>query len=193
MFTGLLAGLMSLLGSSAVGTLIGGLFAHFGKKQELEFKKVDLEHETKKWAHDLQVKDKDLEYARVEAAGAERVAFIEGESVIEAARLKTIAEVGKEDAITPEEIAAAGKWRGLLVFASAYRKSMRAVLTTVVGGAAIYVNLYLAWQFKEAWPDLNEAKQVELIIMAVSWLSAQSSMMFGYWFVSRGSAAGTAK
>lgn len=188
-----MSAILALLGSSAVGSLLGGVFAFFNRKLDMQSKKDDQAHEKEKWAHDLQVKDKDLEYAKIEAAGKKDVAFIEGEAVIESARMQAIAETGKEDAISAEELKHAGRWKWALVLASAYRKSMRSILTTVVGGAAIAVNLALAWQFQTAWPELDQGQRSELILQALSWLSAQASMMFGYWFVSRGSADGKAK
>jgi hypothetical protein len=189
----MLSAILTLLGSSTVGSLLGGIFAFLNRKLDMAQKVQDQIHETKKWEHDLKVKDKELEYAQVEAASKKDVAFIEGEAVIESSRMRAISETSREDAVTAEELAAAGRWKPVLVFASAYRKSMRSVLTTIVGGAAIAVNLALAWQFQEAWPDLDKGQRSELILQALAWISAQASMMFGYWFVSRGSTEGKAK
>ncbi len=189
----MISAILTLLGSSTVGSLLGGIFAFLNRKLDMAQKVQDQIHETKKWEHDLKVKDKDLEYAQVEAASKKDVAIIEGETVIESSRMHAIAASQKEDSVTAEELAAAGKWKWLLVTASAYRKSMRSILTTVVGGAAIAVNLALAWQFQEAWPSLDKGQQNELIMQALAWISAQASMMFGYWFVSRGTSEGKAK
>jgi len=189
----MISALLTLLGSSTVGSLLGGVFAFLNRKLDMEQKKEELIHETKRWDHELKVKDKDLEYASLEAAGKKDVAFIEGEAIIESSRMKAIADTSREDAVTAEELKAAGRWKPVLVIASAYRKSMRSVLTTIVGGAAIAVNLSLAWQFQEAWPTLDAGQRNELITQALAWISAQASMMFGYWFVSRGSTEGKAK
>jgi len=189
----MLTALMTLLGSSTVGSLLGGVFAWLNRKEDTQVRKNDQEHEVKKWAHDLLVKDKDLEYARVEAESKKQIAFIEAEAVMEGARLKAITEANKEDSLTAEEIAAAGSWKWALVLASAYRKSMRSVLTTLVGGAAILVNVTLVVQFRDSWGSLTAAQQMDLMIQALSWVSAQASMMFGYWFVARGTAEGKAK
>jgi hypothetical protein len=59
----------------AFGSIIGGIFAFLNKKSDLDTKRLELEHERNKWAHDLQVKDKDLDYARIEAQGRKEVAI----------------------------------------------------------------------------------------------------------------------
>lgn len=187
------AAILSVLGSSAFGSFLGAIMAFFNRKLDLQVKVQELAHEERRWEHDLRVKAADLEYARVEAASKEQVAFIEAEAVLEAARFSTIAETSKADEVSSAEIAAAGRLGWLFVVASAYRKSMRSLLTTVVGGAAIAVNLALVWQFQVAWDGLDEAARKELIFQALAWISAQASMMFGYWFVSRGSTEGRAK
>ena len=189
----MISAILTLLGSSTIGSLLGGVFAFLNRKLDMQSKKDDQAHEKERWAHDLSVKDKDLEYAQIEATGKKDVAFIEGEAIIESSRMQAISETSKEDAVTAEELQHAGRWKWLLVLVSAYRKSMRSILTTVVGGAAIVVNCMLIWYGLSIWPDLDKAQQVELILQALGWVSAQASMMFGYWFVSRGSADGKAK
>lgn len=189
----ILSALTALLGSSAGGSIIGGLFAIFNRKADIEARRVDLAHERAKWAHDVALRDKDIALANAEAQGRKDVAIIEGDSAIETARMGAIGEANKSDAVTAEELQAAGKWRWALVLASAYRKSMRSILTTAIGGAAIYVNVALCMYFMAIWPDMSPQQRYELSLMALSWISAQGSAVVTFWFVARGNAEGRAK
>ena len=73
------------------------------------------------------------------------------------------------------------------------RKSMRSILTTAIGGAAIYVNVALCMYFMAIWPDMSPQQRYELSLMALSWISAQGSAVVTFWFVARGNAEGRAK
>lgn len=189
----MIATLLTLLGSSSFGAILGGIFAIINRKADIEAKRLDLDHETKRWAQDLQLRAADLEIARQEAQGRKDVAIVEGEATIEAARFSAIEAANKADDVTAEELKAAGKWRWALVLSSAYRKSLRSILTTVVCGAAVVINLVIAWQFIDAWADLDQTARRELIGQALAWISAQASTMITYWFVARGNASGAAR
>ena len=187
-----ITGLLSLLGSSAFGSALGGLFAWLNRRTDMETKKLDLAHEIARWGHELQVRQADMEMAKSEAQGRKEVAIVEGEATIESARFAAIAAANVADNVTADELKAAGRWRWALVLASAYRKSLRSVLTTIVGGAAVSINLVIAWQFIDAWPDLTHDARRELVGQALAWISGQAATMFTYWFVARGGAAGKA-
>lgn len=189
----MISALLTLLGSSAFGSIIGGVFAWLNRRTDMEAKRLDQAHEVASWSHQLQVRQADLEIARAEAQGRKEVAIVEGEATIEAARFGAIAAANKADDISADEIKAAGRWRWALVLASAYRKSLRSILTTAVGGAAVVINLVIAWQFLDAWADLNQDARRELIAQALAWISGQAATMFTYWFVARGNADGRAR
>ena len=178
-----------LLGSSAIGTLIGGALALLNRRADMKAKELELQHDRARWVHDLALRGKDIELAQLEARARLDVAVVEGDAQVETARMAAIAAAEAADSTSADELRAAGKWRWALVLASAYRKSMRSVLTTLVGGAAVWVNLSLAWEFKAGPAALDP----ELLHQALSWVSAQASMMFAYWFVARGNAAGPAR
>ena len=63
----MIASLIALLGSSAVGSLIGGVFAFLNRKTDIEVKRIELAHEVDKWSHDLKVRESDLAIAKEEA------------------------------------------------------------------------------------------------------------------------------
>ncbi len=183
----MITAILSLLGSSAFGSIIGGVMAFLNKKTDIDSKRIDLEHEKSRWAHDLLIRDKDLEYAKVEAAGRKEVAIVEGDSATEAARFAAIAQSHAADTFSAEALRAAGKNRWMLVLGSAMRSWIRPVLTVVLATAAIYLNFALIGKLTEVWPTLDKAQQYELGMQAFAWVTGQAAACISYWFVSRGS------
>lgn len=181
----IITGIISLLGSSAVGSLIGGVFALLNKKSDLEVKKLDLEHEARKWSHELLVKDKDLQYAQIEAAGKKEVAIVEGDSLVESSRFTAIAAAQAADRVDAEELKAAGKWKWLLVLSSASNKFVRPALTVALAGTAIYVNMLLISFFTAGWQLMDAAQRYDSGMQAFAWVTGQAAAVIGYWFVSR--------
>lgn len=183
----MITAILSLLGSSAFCSMLGGIMALFNRKIDAELKRMEQEHEAKGWTHQLSMRDRDIEHAKVEAAGRRDVAIIEGDTAIEAARFQALAAAQAADRITPDDIKAAGKMGWLLVLAEALSKWVRPVVTVAIGGAAIYVNLLLMEKFVASWPAMTPTQQYEMSIQAFAWITGQASAVFGYWFVSRGS------
>lgn len=183
----MIAAILSIFGSSAFGSLLGGVFAFLNRKADMAVKRMELDHEQAKWTHDLAVKDKDLEFARAEAAGKKEVAIIEGEATIESARFAAIAASQAADRTTAEELKAAGKMRWLLVLGVAMNKWVRPLATVILATAAIYVNLKLLGKLVDVWPTLTQERQFEMAMQAFAWITGQASAALGYWFVSRGS------
>lgn len=182
----MIAALLSILGSSAVGSILGGIFAFLNKKSDLDAKRMDLDHEKDRWAHDLLIRDKDLDYARLEAQGKMDVAVIEGDSAVEAARMVAIGQSHVADKVTADEIRAAGRYGWMLVMGSAMRAWIRPVATVVLVSAAIYINFLLVGKLVEVWPTLDKVQQFDAAMQAFAWITGQASAALGYWFVSRG-------
>lgn len=178
--------LMSLLGSSAVGSLIGGIFAWLNRKADVAAKSVDYEHERGRWAHEIALKAEDREYAKLEAQGRKDVAIEEGNAKIEAARMATIGAIASAEAISPADIKAAGWWGFLLIWASAFNKLIRPVLTVILAGAALYLNWLVIEMMTNGWSEFTTDTKFQIGMQAFSWVTAQASMAFAYWFVSRG-------
>lgn len=185
----MIAAILSLLGSSAVGTILGGIFAFLNKKADLETRRLELLHEVDKWNHDLALRDKDLEYARAEAEGRKDVAIIETDGASEVARLQAIATAQLADRITADEIKAAGGWGWLLVSVSAVNKTVRPVLTAILAGTAIWVNLVLIAKLGDTWATYTAAQQYDAAMQAFAWITGQAGAVIGYWFVARGSSS----
>jgi len=181
----MISAILAILGSSTVGSLLGGLFALWNRKADVEAKRVELAHESARWTHELAVKDKDLEYAKLEAAGRKDVAIIEGESAIESARFVAIGQSHQADQITAEELKQAGKWKFLLVFAGALRQFIRPVITVVLVFAATYLNWVLIQRLDAGWAELTQQQRYDVGMQAFAWITGQASAVVSYWFVSR--------
>lgn len=181
-----LEALMSLMGSSAVGSALGGVFAYLNRKADMEAKKADQAHEQARWGHDANMRDKDLAVAQAEAQGRKEVAIVEGDALVGAAQMKAIADVQVAEKITADEIKAAGKMGFVFVLVSAWIKSIRPGLTVAVGAAALYLNWMLIMLLAKNWDQFSTDTWFQLGLQAFTWVTAQASMMFGYWFVSRG-------
>ena len=182
----MITALLSIFGSSAFGSLLGGVFAFLNRKTDLEAKRLDQLHEQAKWANDLAIKDKDLEYARVEAQGRKDVAVVEGDATVEAARMNAIAATQAADQVRADEITAAGKMGWMLVLALALNKFIRPVATTILCAAAVYINWLLVDKLVGSWPTLAPDKQYDAAMQAFAWITGQAGAVLGYWFVSRG-------
>ena len=182
----MLEAFLSILGSSAVGCIIGGIFALLNRKADAEAKKADQDHERAKWSHDLEVKSRDLEIVKAEAQGRKDVAVIEAGAAVDVAQLNAIAQVQVAERVTPDEITAAGKLGWMYVIVSVFIKSIRPTLTVAVGFTALVVNVYLLKLMSENWNQFSTDTWFQFGQMALMWVTGQASMMFSYWFVARG-------
>lgn len=182
----MITGLIALFGSSAFGSIIGGLFAFLNKKTDIDMKKLDLAHEQARWGHDALMREKDLEYAKVEAQGRKEVAIVEGEASMETARFVAIGQSHEADRLDADVLKQAGKWKGWLVLGGAARAWIRPVLTVVLAGAAIYLNGVLIGRLTEGWDLMTSDQQYDAGMQAFAWITGQASAALGYWFVSRG-------
>lgn len=182
----MIASLLALLGSSAVGSLIGGVFAFMNRKTDIEVKRIELAHEVQKWSHDLAIRESDLLIAREEAQSRKDVAIIEGDATVDAARAIAIGQIAVAEKVTAEEIKAAGKWGFLLIWASVFNKLIRPVLTVLLAFAALYLNWMVIGRLTDGWATMTPIQQYDAGMQAFAWVTAQASTAFSYWFVSRG-------
>jgi hypothetical protein len=181
-----IAFLMSLLTSSALSTSLGALFAWLNRKTDIQVKQLELAHEQARWAHDARMRAQDLAIARIEAEGKERVALIEGDALVDAARMKAIAETNLADQVQTDEIKAAGWWGWAFVLVSVWRKAIRPGVTTVLLLSALVVNGFLLSYFLANWRALDLEQRVALGMFSAHWVCDQASACLGYWFLMRG-------
>lgn len=182
----MIAAILSLLGSSAVGSLLGGVFALLNRKADVEAKRLDLEHERNKWVHESALRDKDIALAQAEAQGRKDVAVIEGDAAVEAARMAAIGLSHQADKLDAGALKAAGKWGFLLVWGEAMRGFIRPLITIVLVGAAVYLNWLLIGRLTDGWEAFTPAQRYDASMQAFAWITGQASAVLGYWFVSRG-------
>jgi hypothetical protein len=157
------------------------------KRNEIEIKKLDNSLEEKRWAANLAIRDKDIEYAKAEAAGRKDVAIVEGEATVEAARMGALAAAQAADKVTADELKAAGGWKWLLVLSSAVNKWVRPVATVVLTYYALNISLLLIQRLSGDWTTLPLDQKFGMSREAQLWVTAQASAALGYWFMARGS------
>lgn len=182
----MIAALLSILGSSAVGSVVGGIFAFLNKKTDFATKRLELEHEARRWEHDLKLRDKDLDLARLESQGRLDVAVVEGDSAIETARMVAIGQSQQADRIGADEITAAGRLGWMLVLGSAMRAWIRPMATVVLTSAAIYINWLLIEKLAAGWVGMTLEQRYESSMQAFAWITGQAAAALSYWFISRG-------
>ena len=175
----MLSAILAILGSSTVGSLIGGIFAFLNKKADIEIKKLDQ-------AHELELRKEDRELAKVEAEGRLQVAVAEAEGSIESARMTAIGQAHQADNLDAETVKNAGGWAWLLILTYAFRKLIRPGLTVLLVGMAVYLNWLLIERLGVGWETLSIDQRYDAAMQAFAWLTGQASAVIGYWFVSRG-------
>ena len=183
----MIAGLLSILGSSAVGSIIGGVLAFLNRKNDLELRRLDNAHDLNRWVHEKELRQVDIEVAKAEAAGNFRVAQAEADGLFEAERMKAIADIENADNITADEIRAAGKLGWVFVFASAYRRSIRPLVTTVLVVTVLLIDFQLLSEVTSSPGAMTPELRRAMLNDVTSWLFGQTAVVLGYWFVARGS------
>lgn len=176
----MIAALLSILGSSAVGSLIGGVFAFLNRRVDLEAKRMD-------HAQEIALRSADMELARLEADGRLQVAVVEGDAQVDAARMQAITAANAADTLGADQIKAAGRVGGLLlVVTDVLRRLVRPVLTVALVWAALWLNWVLIERMGAGWAALSAQQQYDAAMQAFAWVTGQASAVLSYWFVSRG-------
>jgi hypothetical protein len=175
--------LSAVFGSSAVGSLIGGLFALMNRKTDLEAKRIDNQLERDRMANALAIRGADLDIAKAEAAGRSDVAMIEGDAQVESARFSAVAAAHEADRLGADEIKAAGWWSWLLVLVESLRRAIRPVATIALTACALTISITLVMQLQAA--QLGVEQTIDLGKMAINWVFFQAGGTVSYWFVMR--------
>jgi hypothetical protein len=175
----MLSAILAILGSSTVGSLIGGIFAFLNKKADIEIRRLD-------HAHELELRKEDRELAKIEAEGRLQVAVAESEGEIESSRMTAIGQAHAADNLGAEEIKSAGGWAWLLILTDAFRRLIRPVLTLLLVSMALYLNWLLVERLGTGWDALSTEQKYDAAMQAFAWITGQASAVLGYWFVSRG-------
>lgn len=184
----ILSAIFAFLGSSAFGSILGGVMGFFNRKVDLEQKKLELEHEAKRWGHELALRSADLEQVKAEAAGRREVAVVEGEASVEAARMVALSAAYASDKLDGDEIKAAGWWGWTLTLSDAFRRFIRPGATVALLAGTMWVDAVLIDMLtdKATWLAMTVDQRHDLALQSIAWLSAQASAALSYWFVARG-------
>lgn len=156
--------ILSILGSSAIGTIIGGVFAYLNKKQDINLEIAKLQHA-------LQLRDKDIELSKIEAQANVQISM-EG---TEQARFLAIQHTADQDS---DYSKAPSYVQFLLVIADFLRKLIRPLSTALLLSGALYCCYMTVTLVKDPSPAMLD--------QALGWIFGQSAAIISYWFVSRG-------
>ncbi len=160
-----------LLGSNAVGSLIGWLGGLMNRKVDLEAKRLDLEDREKGRAHEQALRRIDLEVMAAEAASKERVASIETEGKVQTAAWDALAESYRQEAATP---------------AGSFSKAIRPLLTLLFGAAGLAQAAAVFWfAFAINRTPLDPAQLNQLVLYSIEWVFFQGGLVVGWWFANR--------
>jgi hypothetical protein len=175
----MLALFSSILGSSILGSVVGAWAAWLKGKQELAVRKLELEHEGKRWVFEMEV-------AKAEAQNRKDVAMIESDSKIESTRMTAMAQAAASDAVTADEVREQGTF-GKIVLAcvSVVQKLIRPGLTMYLVYSAVAINILLLANFPTVFATMGVDKQYDMTMYGISWVFAQASACLGYWFFQR--------
>lgn len=173
----MLSALLALLGSSAVGSIIGGIFAYLNQKQNNALVVQQLQHE-------LALRDKDMALAKIEADGAFKMA----QENTESHRFDALSDAYKSDTLDAALVEAIpdDSLKSSITRTEVLRRLIRPVLTVILVLSALYVNFVLIEQIVVVWPLLGKDQQFDLGVQAFAWVTGQASSAIGYWLVARG-------
>lgn len=186
MLTAIFGGLAAIFGSGGFGTLIGGATGLFNKWLDQRNRQMEMTHEQARWAHDLLVKDKDIEYAKAEAAGRRDVAIVEGTATIEAEAYKAMASAYASDRVSDAAWEGTRGWqRGVLVMLEALNKSVRPIVTYAFLVSVLYMNWRVVHYLGDHWMLFDAVQKTTIAQQVIGWTLLQAGAAFGYWFVMR--------
>lgn len=158
---------IKLLGSSSIGSALGWIGGVIQRKQDIQLRKLELDHELSKM-------DKETAQMQLELAGKERIASIETEGKIESSRFDAIAESYKT------QFSGSGK---AVAFAKIIRPAATAwfiIASSGLLGTIVYLAVDAGVKFTpdqwKAWLDYS-----------FEWFFFQAGVIIAWWFSVRSS------
>lgn len=182
----MISAILSILGSSTFGSLLGGVFAFLNRKNDLEIQKLLLAQEIQKLEFSLKEKAADLEIMKAEAEFKFKIVATQTDSEMEKARFDAIARISASEIVSADTLKEAGSFKFLYVLSDFLNRIIRPVATILLTGAAIWVNFVFISRLHDAWASYTQAQQYDAAMQAFSWITGQSGAILAYWFVSRG-------
>ncbi len=166
--------ILSFLSSAGFGSVIGAIGGLFNRHFDLKLKDRELEAQKVRNAHDLLMRDKDMEAMRLEWEHKEQIISIEQAGVAESRAYDAlIASYGNDKATYG--IKSVDVVRGLT----------RPGLTLLLGGMALLVNAVLLRLLWDYWAVIPMDERLKITILALEWLFFQAGTVIGWWFGAR--------
>lgn len=172
---GILEGIIGLLSSNAIGSVVGWVGGWLNKKEDRNLQVLLLEDKQKDRQFELDKRRIDIEVMEKELAGKEKVAVIQKEGEETKAALSALSESYKHDA----------SLKGSPKIES-FRASIRPIITiwaafvgTIQAAAVIGIAFFL---YKVSFsPD----QMFELVKYTILWVFFQAGLCIGWWFANR--------
>jgi len=174
MISALLAALTPLMASSGFGALLGWLGGVANRMLDFKTRKLDIEMRKLDHAHELALRDKDMETMRLEAERDVHVATVEGAATVEQAAYAALAASH-----------AADKASYGIKFVDGVRGLVRPVLTGVLAVSALSITYTLLDMLRTGGPVLSVEQRLGLAVLSVEWVLFQASVCIGWWFANR--------
>lgn len=170
----IIALIVKLLGSNAVGSALGWVGGWIQRRQDIELHRLDLADADKQRAHEIAQRRVDIEIMDREIAGKERIASIEAEGKVEAAALDAIA------AGYATQFSGTGKAVG-------FSKVIRPLITLWFVVASSLLTGAVVWFAVRAGVQFTPEEWRAWLSYVLEWTMFQAGVVIGWWFAVRNS------
>lgn len=167
----LFTGLTSLLSSSGLGVIFGGIMGLLNRKADLAAKRAEYEENARTREHELKQREMDAKVMEAEYAGKMKVAEIEGASRVEAEGYKAMAESYKFGQPQP------GTWMDS--FAGFIRPFTTMCYLVVSSAGAAYI---LITAFRISGGQFTVLQWNDMSKDTMDWIKFMASTTIGWWF-----------
>ena len=168
----MLEALSALFATSGIGALIGLGGGALNRWMDFKTRKLDLEVEKQRQAHELALRAEDRATMQLEIDGRMKVAEIERDAVIETAAYGALSKAQEMDRAT---------YGG--GFVDCVRGLIRPLITILFVALVFWINWAVMGELRARPVDADLVKDV------IQWILLQASVCIGYWFGSRPSSS----
>lgn len=168
----MLATLLAILSSTGVGSLIGAAGGLFNRYIDLKNRDKDLELVKENNAHQILMRDKDMEQARIEAEGKVQVAIQEKESAV------GVAEYNALSASYQTQFAPSG-----VAWVDAASKVIRPLLTVLFAFGSISLSVWILSKAFSSGVQFSTEEWKQWVTYVIQWVFFQAGLIIGWWFV----------
>lgn len=170
----MIATIIALLSSNAVGSLVGWIGGWLNRKVDLQNRDKDLEELKVKNTHELAMRDKDMEQIKIEAEAKVEVASKEAEGLIESEAYKAMGASYEEQA----------KPSGI-TWIDGFSKAIRPFVTVIFTFASLIVSGVIIYLAVKSGVQFTVIEWKEWITYILHWVFFQAGVVIGWWFSNR--------